>query len=126
MPVFAFRWSLVGLAVANAVVSVFLEDVIMEKGVQQCWKKYGPTTKTKYSEIEAWMTRHMDWPMLSRTEEGSADQDQEMTGGTKKYPFTVEVIDEAEVNGVKQTLEFSPQHHHADAANILNSTDEIS
>lgn len=126
MPSYSFRWSLVGLAAANAVVSVFLEDVVMEKGIQKCWKKYGPTTKTKYSEIESWISSHMDWPTLSSADGStSQNQDREMAVA-KKYPFTVEVIDESEIGGVKPTLDFSPQHHHADAANILNSIDEIS
>lgn len=62
---FGFRWTLIGLAAVNAVISIFLEDVVMEKGVQNLWKKYGPTAKTKYNEVEAWMTNHPEWPTLS-------------------------------------------------------------
>ena len=62
---FGFRWTLIGLAAINAVISIFLEDFVMEKGVQNLWKKYGPTAKTKYNEVEAWMNNHQEWPTLS-------------------------------------------------------------
>ena len=62
---FGFRWTLIGLAAVNAVICIFLEDVVMEKGVQNLWKKYGPTAKTKYNEVENWMTNHPEWPSLS-------------------------------------------------------------
>ena len=62
---FGFRWTLIGLAALNAVICIFLEDVVMEKGVQNLWKKYGPTAKTKYNEVENWMTNHPEWPSLS-------------------------------------------------------------
>ena len=62
---FGFRWTLIGLAAVNAVICIFLEDVVMEKGVQNLWKKYGPTAKTKYNEVETWMTNHPEWPSLS-------------------------------------------------------------
>ena len=62
---FGFRWTLIGLAALNAVICIFLEDVVMEKGVQNLWKKYGPTAKTKYNEVENWMNNHPEWPSLS-------------------------------------------------------------
>ena len=63
---YGFRWTLIGLAAINAVICIFLEDVVMEKGVQNLWKKYGPTAKTKYNEVEAWINSHPEWPSLSQ------------------------------------------------------------
>ena len=45
------RWTLIGLAAFNALLCIFLEDVVIEIGVQKFWKKYGFTTKTRYNEI---------------------------------------------------------------------------
>ena len=71
VPEYGFRWSLIGLAAINAVLCIFLEDVVMENGVQNLWKKYGPTAKTKYNEIEAWINRHPEWPTLSMPQVGT-------------------------------------------------------
>lgn len=123
---FGFRWTLIGLAAVNAVISIFLEDVVMEKGVQNLWKKYGPTAKTKYNEVEAWMTNHPEWPTLSSPQMQSKEK--VATPANKAYPFTVEVIlEEKEQNSLDKKLDFSPKlgrntDIHSNAANVLNST----
>ena len=40
IPDIRFRWILVGLAVANAIVSIILEDFVTEVGLQKFWNKY--------------------------------------------------------------------------------------
>ena len=39
IPDIQYRWILVGLAVANAIVSIILEDFVTEIGLQKFWNK---------------------------------------------------------------------------------------
>ena len=45
IPDIRYRWILVGLAVANAIVSIILEDFVTEIGLQKFWNKYDDSFK---------------------------------------------------------------------------------
>ena len=127
MPDNGFRWMLIGLACVNTIICIFLEDVLMEKGFQSVWKKFGPKSKTRYNEIESWMQGHPEWPILSSPKMHSREK--ATSPVSKSYPFTVEVIAEGKDDSLQQKLDFSPKMRrnndddiHSNAAIVLNST----
>ena len=119
----SFRWKLIGLAALNTLFCIFLEDFVMEKGVQSLWNKYGgPRNKTKYSTVETWLENHAsEWPVLSLPRMESNET--LISPKSKSYPFTVEVVLE---NTLDNKLEFSPKDtlQHVNAASLLNSAND--
>ena len=106
----------------------------MEKGIQILWNKHGQRTKTKYNEVNLWMSSHPDWPPMSSQPLVKKEKVVSNTPNDKSYPFTVEVIAENEHNALDKKLDFAPpasilegknnlqEETHANAAMVLNST----
>lgn len=100
VPDVGFRWTLIGLAAINAVISLFLEDFVIEVVLQRFWKKFGFKSTAKYSLVESWMRSNSDWPPLSAGPR--IQKEKPVSPSSKSFPFTVEVIGED-----SQTLEKS-------------------
>ena len=115
MPDYGFRWQIIGIACVNTVVCIFLEDIVTEKFLVKIWKKFGRKTKTRYNEVEHWMQTHLEWPCISALP-SVAKTKAVNKNENKAYPFTVEVIDEA-----NPKLDFKTDEIHANA-HVLNSS----
>ena len=87
-----FRWQIIGIACINTVLCIFLEDILTEKCLVKLWKQYGFKSKTKYNQIESWMQKHKEWPVISALPVKVKSSKE--VGKPKSYPFTVEVIEE--------------------------------
>ena len=94
MPDSGFRLQLLAIACINTIICIFLEDIVTEKCLVNFWKKYGQKTKTKYNEVEFWMQNHADWPMISSLPVTKTKTNNKIHEN-KNYPFTVEVVQEA-------------------------------
>jgi len=128
IPDIQYRWILVGLAVANAFVSIILEDFVTEIGLQKFWNKYGFKKTFKYNQIEEWLRSNInEWPVLCKPKIQTKES---VTTPKSSFPFTVEVIHDEACNpgdNMEQIRNFNfsldsgeSKRQHDQAATILN------
>ena len=120
VPEYKFRWQIIGIACVNTVLCIFLEEIVTETCLQKLWKKYGLKSKTKYNQIESWMQKHAEWPLISSLPVKVKSKKEVKP---KSYPFTVEVIEEDDASNPK--LDFRNDeneiHTHAHVLNDASS-----